>query len=288
MYETRMITLADGRDLAWLEMGDPHGKPVFAFHGTPGSRLSFVTDDSTIDDSGVRLICPDRPGYGHSSFHRGRRLPDWPGDVAQLADHLGTSRFGVIGVSGGGPHALACAALLPQQVTAAAIVSGVGPLHLAEATDGMLALNRFNTALSRRAPVLTRPLSRLMADFARRSPDRAIDEFIKRMPPADRAVLARPEVRAAFTADMRQSSRTSGRAASQDFALFAHDWGFALGDITVPVHFWQGDADINVPPHHARLQHEAIPGSVLIECPAEGHLLVFAHVTEILDFLRAH
>jgi pimeloyl-ACP methyl ester carboxylesterase len=96
--------LADGRDLRWLELGPPDGAPVFAFHGTIGSRWHFTADDGPIAAAGVRLIAPDRPGYGLSSFHRGRQLRDWVDDVAFLADHLGLAHFSVMGVSGGGPH----------------------------------------------------------------------------------------------------------------------------------------------------------------------------------------
>jgi len=92
MRDSRVTVLPDGRDLGWLELGDPEGVPVFAFHGTPGSRLQFEIEDSPIRAAGLRLICPDRPGYGLSTFQLGRRLVDWPADVAYLADHLGIDR----------------------------------------------------------------------------------------------------------------------------------------------------------------------------------------------------
>jgi pimeloyl-ACP methyl ester carboxylesterase len=100
------MDLPDGRELARLELGDPEGPPVFVFHGTPGSRLQVSFDERPIIATGVRFIAVDRPGYGHSTFYRGRRLADWSSDVASLADHLGIDRFAVIGVSGGGPMPL--------------------------------------------------------------------------------------------------------------------------------------------------------------------------------------
>jgi pimeloyl-ACP methyl ester carboxylesterase len=255
--------------------------PVFVFHGTPGSRLQLAIEDSAIRAAGVRLVCPDRPGYGLSTFQPDRRLVDWPRDVAHLADHLEIDRFAVIGVSGGGPHAAACAALLGDRVTSAAIVSGVGPLADPRATEGMMLPNRIFTALSRRRSVVLHVVMYIEVGALRRWPSRALDLMVKQLPPPDVAILSRPEVRATFELDAVRSSRTAGWAAAQDFELFAADWGFDLGAIEVPVHIWQGDADLNVPPHHARLLHEAIPGSVLHELNGEGHFMVLDHFEEI-------
>ena len=108
----------------------------------------------------------------------------------------------------------------------------------------------------------------------------------KQLPPADAAILSRPEVRELFERDAARSSRTAAAAAVQDFELFATDWGFDLAAIEIPVHIWQGDADINVPANHARLQHDAIPGSVLHEFPGEGHLMAFDHFEDIATALK--
>src|SRR3974390_1594428 len=146
--DSHVTVLPDGRDLGWLELGPPDGAPVFAFHGTTGSRWHFTVDDGPVAAAGVRLIAVDRPGYGLSSFHRGRQLPDWANDVAFLADHLGLTQFSVMGVSGGGPHAAVCARFLPNRVRAAAIVSGVAPLADRASEEGMMPSNRRITALA--------------------------------------------------------------------------------------------------------------------------------------------
>ncbi len=281
MRDSCVTVLPDGRDLGWLELGDPAGMPVFAFHGTPGSRLQLAIDDAPVRAAGLRLICPDRPGYGLSTFQPGRRLIDWPADVASLAVHLGIERFAVMGISGGGPHAAVCAALLGDRVDSAAIVSGVGPLADPRAVEGMMRTNQFFTALARRRSRVLHVAFALQVAALRRWPSRALDLMVKQLPPADVAVLSRPEVRELFRHDAVRSSRTAGAAAVQDFELFASDWGFALNAIDVPVHIWQGDADRNVPPHHARLLQEAIPGSVLHEFAGEGHLLAFDHFEDI-------
>jgi pimeloyl-ACP methyl ester carboxylesterase len=287
MNDSHVTVLADGRDLGWLEIGQPDGTPVFAFHGTPGSRLQLALDEAPIRGAGVRLVCPDRPGYGLSTFQPGRRLVDWPGDVAHLADHLEIGDFAVMGISGGGPHAAVCGALLGGRVTAAAIVSGVGPLTDPSASEGMTRLNQILTRLSRRGSPLVRAMVTAQVVVARRWPTRAIELMVRQMPEADAAIVRRPEVRALFELDAARSSRTTAMAAVQDLELLARDWGFELGRITIPVHLWQGDADRNVPPSHARLQHEAIPGSVLHELSGEGHLMGVDHIGEILETLKA-
>jgi pimeloyl-ACP methyl ester carboxylesterase len=274
--------LPDGRDLAWLELGAGDGVPVFAFHGTPGSRMQAAFDDKPVLAAGVRLIAPDRPGYGHSSYHPGRRLADWAGDVGALADHLALDRFAVIGLSGGGPHASACARFLPRRVIAAGIVSGVAPLTARGSEEGMMGANRAIVRLSRLSGAFVLPFFAAVSAAGRRWPDRAVAIMRRQAPPADADVLARPEVHEVFVRDFGHASATTARAAAQDFRLFTGDWGFDLEDITVPVHVWQGTADRNVPPAHGRLQAERIPGAVYHECPGEGHLLIVDHLEEIL------
>jgi len=158
MSDTRVMELPDGRELAWLETGRPRGRPVFAFHGTPGSRRQVSFDEKSVAAAGVRMIAPDRPGYGLSSFHPGRHLADWASDVAALADRLKLDSFAVIGVSGGGPHAVACARMLPERVTAAGIVSGVGPMGDPEFDVGMVGVNKGLSFLAREAPLVLRPV----------------------------------------------------------------------------------------------------------------------------------
>jgi pimeloyl-ACP methyl ester carboxylesterase len=282
MPDTRVMELPDGRELAWLETGRPRGRPVFAFHGTPGSRRQVSFDEKAIVAAGVRMIAPDRPGYGLSSFHPGRSIVDWAADVAVLADHLKLDSFAVVGVSGGGPHALACARMLPGRVTAAGIVSGVGPMGDPEFDVGMVGFNRGLTFLARQSPFLLVPLFWFQEFSVRHWPDAALRAVAKRFPAPDVALLERADVQAAFFDDARHSSATAAQAATQDFVLFARDWGFRLQDVTVPSHFWHGDADRNVPMGHGRFMAARVPGAVLHECPGEGHLLYVNHLEEVL------
>ncbi len=287
--ETRIIDLRGGRELAFSEVGDGGGVPVLAFHGSPGSRRQVLLPmaDEVARECGVRLIAPDRPGYGHSTFQPGRKLVDWPSDVTALADHLGIARFAVAGVSGGGPHALVCAALLAERVTRAAVVSGIGPVATPGDTEEMMRMNQLLLSLAKRSETMVLPLTAVMAQVARRRPERAIRAMKKQLPPSDVAVLERPEILEAFIDDARNASATCGRAAAQDMALFARPWGFQLSQIVVPVDFWQGDADRNVAPVHARRQADQVKDSNLHELSGEGHLLVVDHFAEILRAVAA-
>ncbi|HSZ37905.1 MAG TPA: alpha/beta hydrolase [Acidimicrobiales bacterium] len=282
MPDTRVMELPDGRELAWLEAGRPRGLPVFAFHGTPGSRRQVSFDEKAITAAGVRMVAPDRPGYGLSSFHPARSLAGWAADVSTLADHLKLEAFAVVGVSGGGPHALACAAMLPGRVTAAGIVSGVGPMGDPDFDVGMVGFNRGLSFLARRSPLLLRPVFWFQDFSVRHWPEVAMRAATKQFPAADVAMLERADVRAAFFDDARRASATADQAATQDFVLFARDWGFRLQDVTVPCHLWHGDADRNVLIGHGRFLARRIPGAVLHECPGEGHLLYVNHLEEVL------
>lgn len=280
----RIVELEDGRELAFAELGDPGGTPVFAFHGTPGSRAQLNAMDEPGRAAGIRVIAPDRPGYGASHYAPGRALLDWPQDVAALADFLGLERFGVAGVSGGGPHAAVCAWALPERLLGAVIVSGIGPMDAPEALEGMMPLNRLLSRLGRASPTLVWLPMALMGFVQRVFPERMLALLSRQLPPADQRILReRPDVIDAFMREIRNPSRTSSRAAAQDFVLFNDPWGFRLEDVRMPVHVWQGGADRNVPASHARVQADRIPDSKLHERPDEGHFLVVEHVTEILE-----
>jgi pimeloyl-ACP methyl ester carboxylesterase len=282
MGDTVVMDLPDGRELAWLELGDPSGPPVFVFHGTPGSRLQVSFDEGPITAAGIRFIAPDRPGYGHSTFHRGRRLADWAPDVARLADHLKIDTFSVVGISGGGPHAAACARFLSDRLVGVGIVSGVGPLADPGADEGMMGFNKVVSRLARTSMYLVYPPFVVSASVFRRWPELALRAASGQLPASDFEILNRSDVKRAFIEDYRRASSTSALAAAQDFALFATDWGFRLEDINVPVNIWHGDDDRNVPISHGRLQAARIPGSRLHECPGQGHMLVVDRLEQIL------
>ncbi len=279
------LTLSDGRSLAYAEYGDPRGIPVFFFHGTPGSR-SFRPPDEITAKLGVRLICVERPGYGDSTFQPNRRLLDWPKDIAALADSLGIHKFAVIGHSGGGPHTLACAFALPERVTAAAVISGAGPVDAPGATDGMTPLNWFGFKFGRYIPW---PLGRVLTwwFFRERAADPAkfMDRDNGRRPPADDEVLSDPEIRAVCVQSETEAFRHGLLAFSWDARLITCPWGFSLNEIKVPVQLWHGTADDSTSIRMARYMADKIPNCKLIVCEDEGHMLLIPHWEEILAAL---
>lgn len=277
--------LRDGRLLGFAEYGDPDGKPSFFFHGWPGSRLEAQLADATAKKLGIRVVAIDRPGYGLSDFKAGRTFIDWPSDVVELADALKIERFAVAGVSGGGPYVAVCALKIPERLTAAGIISGVGPFNVPDATEGMSRQNHLIFGMARRVPWLMNLPMWLMAQGARRFPDRFISQMMRSLPEPDQAVLARPEIRAVFKEDVAEAFRSGSRGAAWGAVLYARPWGFRLEDIAMEVHLWQGEEDVNVPPSMGRYQARAIPNCRATFYPGEGHLLMVDRMEEILGSL---
>lgn len=279
----RHIRLADGRVLAYLETGDPSGAPVMYFHGFPGSRLEGQLAADAARRRGLRLLAPDRPGFGASSLQPRRTLAHWAADVRSLADALGLERFSVVGVSGGGPYALACAARLPERVGGVAVVAGLGPLAPKAATRGMVALNRVGLGLARRRPRLARGLIGLAARGIRRHPGRYLAHMLAGAPEPDRSVLADPGYRSLILASTAEALRQGGAGAAWEATLLARPWDFDLRRIAARVDLWQGGADRIVPPATMERLLAALPRGVSHRCPREGHLsLIVRHLDRVL------
>jgi pimeloyl-ACP methyl ester carboxylesterase len=282
------ISLADGRTLGYAEYGSEEGPAVLFFHGVPGSRLD-APELWPEEPDGVRVIAPDRPGFGLSNFRPGRRMTDWASDIAALADELGLERFRVVGFSGGGPYALAVAHDLPDRVLAAAVVSGGGPVEGKHSLAGMNRVNRVIFTLARTAPAALRPLVALQARGMKRHPERIMDQAARdrRLPQADRDVFADPRIRALMLAAGPEAFRQGGRGVVQEASLIARPWGFDPGTIAPPVLIWHGDADTHVPVALARAVAARIPECRLEVYPGEGHFIVPRHWDEILAALLA-
>jgi pimeloyl-ACP methyl ester carboxylesterase len=280
----RVLVLASGRRLGLAEYGDPEGAPVLVFHGLPGSRRQRHPDDAIARDLRARTLHLERPGFGLSDPAPGRALVDWVRDVDEACGLLGLSSVRVAGISGGGPYALACAALLGRRVRRTIVVSGVGPPRAAPASD-FTPLVRLAFALAPRAPWSMRPFAALAAVLAPRLPEKYFEILGLGLNAADRRVLARRDVRAMFVEDMACAFAQSGRAFAQDLTLITSPWGFDPTNIALPLALWHGTEDRIVPFAATRAVAARVPHADLRLLPGEGHYYVFERWREILDWL---
>lgn len=284
------LRLADGRVLEYTAAGPEDGTPLVFHHGTPFAAVLFEPMVAAAARRGLRMVVHSRPGYAGSSEQPGRVVAAVAGDVSALVDELGADSFVTVGWSGGGPHALACAALLPGRCRAAASVAGVAP-YGAEGLDwldGMGAenLEEFAAATSGVEP-LTAYLGGQVASLAQvRGEDiaAALGDLVSEV---DKRVLT--DEFADYTAAAFRKAVSEGIAGWRDDDLaFVADWGFDLAAIQTPVSVWQGAEDRMVPFAHGRWLASQLPGASVRLLPAEGHLsLMLDRFDDIVDDLAA-
>jgi pimeloyl-ACP methyl ester carboxylesterase len=272
---TELVTMPDGRELAFEEFGDPGGRPVLSFHGGMSSRLDATPAHGAAANLGIRLISPDRPGIGCSTYQANRRLVDWADDVAALADALGLGRFAVMGWSSGGPYAAVCGALLPERVTRVALLSSAIPLDIFGTTRGLTFDDRTLLFLVRRTPRLAATLMRVM--IADATETRLYREVIRSFPPVDRAVIREMGPPAQAVAFVRESMRQGPDGCLQDYRIFGDPWGFDLGQVTAPVDLWEGAEDRTGPPDYRDFLLRHLPDASLCVVPDEGHISLLVH-----------
>lgn len=264
---TGEMTLRDGRSLGYCEFGFSEGTPVVYQHGWPACRLEACLYSEAAVAAGVRLISIDRPGFGCSQFLPKRTLLDWPSDVRELAGHLGLDSFHLLGHSGGGPYAAACARELDDLLKGVAIVAGLSPMSDRRTREGMRKMNQFLLTVGRPAPWLLDVMMKMTAKMAQ-DPEK-VRKSLGDLPEVDRLLIERflPEV-----AEIMGEAFVQGtRGATEEGRIYASPWGFELAEITVPVAIWQGMRDVNVPRSNSEVFHEAIGGSRLEIIEDEGH-----------------
>lgn len=273
------IRLKDGRKLGYAEYGDPAGKPVFFFHGFPGSRYQVMPLNSVFERMHARVIAPERPGLGLSTFKAGRKITDWPEDILELADALKIKKFAVCGVSGGGPYALVCAWKIPQYIATTSIVAGIGPITEPGSTDGMKESNLKAFRTAREAPWKLH-FTYFIARFI--DPVKMLRKNLAKMIEPDRLVMQKPEMLEMTSLDAKASFRQGTRGLVLEIMLYANDWGFKLQEIQKEVQLWQGEKDVNVPPGMGHYQARMIPNCIAHFLPEEAHLsLPFNRAEEI-------
>jgi pimeloyl-ACP methyl ester carboxylesterase len=261
--------------LAYLERGDPEAPAIIEHHGTPGSRLQHHPDPSVYE--GIRAVSFDRPGYGFSDPQPQRTVASVAEDVAALADAFSVERFAVLGGSGGGPHALACAALLPERVTRAAVFVGLAP-HDDPDFDFFAGLTETNVREFKAARESEEALAANVVpkvEAIARDPDALMERLAPELPEPDRALLAREDIRAIRRDGLREAVRQGARGwIDDDLAFFARPWGFALERAQCEVRLWQGELDVLVPRSHGEYLARRLPKARLDLIPNAGHTLL--------------
>ncbi|KAI0120703.1 hydrolase [Xylariales sp. AK1849] len=291
--DSQVFTLPDGRKLGYAEYGCPNGYPLFYFHGFPMSRLEAWGTDKIARNRGIRVIALDRPGFGLSTFQPSRRITDWPGDVRAFAEERQLQRFAVLGSSGGGPYALACAQALPgDMLSTVGVLSGAGPWEagtqdvplLARGTH--LAATWWPAGLKIASSALVESLQWIInsGPVVRR-----IDAYVESL---DRKKedwqttaeeLSTAERRDRITRVGFEGFAEGTQGFVQEAQLLTGDWGFKMEDIVFnKVRLWHGTKDTNSPIRHARYMDERLPHSFLQEFEGEDHSTMFYHLERVL------
>ena len=286
---TQVIGVSDGRRVAVDCCGDPKGFPVFLLHGTPGSRNGPLPRAPLMYQLGIRLISYDRPGYGDSSRQKGRAVADAALDVLDIADRLELKEFSIVGRSGGGPHALACAALLPERTTKAAVLVGLAPQGAdgLDWFDGMAQSNviEFTAAASSYADIAAH--TKVVASAVRANPASLIARLQAELPDPDRRVVADRGIRSMLIESYAEALRTSDYGWIDDALAFCSPWGFDPATVTVPVLLWHGASDVFSPASHARWLADRIPNATVVVQAGAAHFGALDVLPDILRWLTA-
>jgi pimeloyl-ACP methyl ester carboxylesterase len=281
MDDSKVLTLETGRKLGYAEYGVKGGRPVFYFHGYPGSRLEAGLMKDKWEDNDIHLISVDRPGMGLSEYQPHRTILDQPDDVMEIAAHLGLEEYGVLGLSGGGPYALACAFKTPsERMTGCAVVSGSGPYYLTQ--EGLGKGERYMLSIARNVPLAFRFL--LWLQLGRNVEreewwEKNYASMTAGAPEPDERILNEPRVKENIKAKTVEAFRQGSRGLVHDFVLYSKDWGFELNEIPAETRLslYHGELDKNVPIPIAKTVGEQIPNCEAKFYPDEGHFSVYVN-----------
>ena len=283
MKTDEVLRLSDGRQLGYCIQGDPTGKPVLFIHGNPGSRHMHHPDESIALRLGLRVITPDRPGYGLSDFNPKRTIANTPDDFIELMDALGVDQFAVMGVSAGGAYVLSTAHHYPDRVTKCAIISGSAPFDRPGALEDINEDYRQAYLVSKWNRWLLKGLMTLQMWNESRKPDAAWNSVLERASESDRKILTRPEVEAQVRAYRPEAVRNGVDGWVHEAKLLVKPWGFPMNDVPQEVHLWYWDQDTIVPLQMGRFISKTLQHKVEHFLPDGGHFSWIDHWREILE-----
>ena len=277
------IRVKDGRELGFAQYGDLKGKPLFYFHGWPGSRLAAKKKDVLAKKLGIHIISPDRPGYGISDFQKDRTLLDWPGDVVAIANFLRIKKFAILGVSGGGPYAAVCAYKIPHRLMRIGIVVGLAPTNVPGILDDLKFLVRlgwknYDKQFVRNAGTLFHYVN------ARYGPRLGLHRFFFGAK-ADKQLYQNKMFRDAVAQSTHEAFRQGYHGPLHDLKIYSDAWGFELSEIRVKSILWYGQDDQSIPISMGKYYSTQLLKNTFTIYPGEGHFVAVSHFEEILKTL---
>lgn len=280
------IKLSDGRTLGYAEYGPSDGTPIFYFTGGNSSRLEGQWFDDAAMKANVRLITPDRPGFGLSTFQPKRQLLDWPDDILELADFLAIDTFSIFGLSGGGPHVLATAHKIPERINKAAIISGTAPPEMPDLYQGMWPPVRLIFLTAKRLPKINRFLLKQMSKFYS-DKEQMLKRMKQAMPKPDVALIDnRPDIMEIFSSSAKEAHRNGVQGDALEWQLYVNPWGFNLEDIELEIALWNGLVDQQVPIGMGRYLENQLPNALLTEVEDGGHFSsINNYIEDIFKYL---
>ncbi len=290
MKTDNLLTLPDGRKLAYAEFGKSDGYPVLYFHAAPSSRLEpLLLGDDVFSRFGLRVICPDRPGMGQSDFQSHRGFSDWPKDVIFLTEAIGLNQFSVLGISGGGGYAAVCAAMIPEKLCKAVIASGSWRID-SEAVNSIGFPMNLMWQVTIHAPILLPFILKTMIKMMSQPPKGGFEQASAQpnriLPAADHAVWAQPGRVAINQRVMIEVMKQGLKGPVWDMRLYVREWDFNLAEIQVPLTLFHGEQDRNVPIALVRRAMNDLSGAELITYPDEAHTSTYInHFDEIAKAL---
>lgn len=246
MNRDNQFTLSDGRKLAYIEYGDLTGFPIFALHGLPGSRIWFEENDEISHSMGIRLITIDRPGFGNSDQKKDRDFIDFSNDLRELTLYLKIKKFSVLGVSGGGVYAAACAYSNSQSIFKCGLISTVGQFKNGKPPKDMASENKNVFLLSRKFPWLLKLMLNQQKTFMDKKPAKykfAIMSNTKHLCRSDRLIMEKEENAEFMLIHMKEAFKKGVKSTINEAKLFCKDWGFNVNQIEVPTEIWHGTED---------------------------------------------
>jgi pimeloyl-ACP methyl ester carboxylesterase len=284
--ENEIFKLPDGRELGYAKYGHSNGKPLLFFHGIPGSRLQRNPDLTALKDLSICVYALDRPGTGLSTYQKDRKLLDWADDVRAFVDGLGIEKFAVVGISGGGPFALACVYQMSDRITNVLLISALAPLHEGELIHEIDPKMRRLFNFAHRMPKLLNKLMEFAFLFFKDQFDVAFEKLVVDLPESDKELLNRPEIAAMLKNDVAQAFRQGSKGVVSDMKILSESWGFSLDEIRLPVQIWHGTADTIVPISLARFMAKHLPQAETHFIEGAGHFMALQYTKEIFSFIK--